>query len=840
MAAAAVMLLVPAGAFALGLGEARVESYLNQPLDVRMRLLEASADDLDTLTVALAGPDDFERLGLSSQALALDLSVEIDRSQSPPIIRVTSDRAVTDPVVQLLLDARWSSGRLLREYTLFLDPATVDIAPPPVETTRREPAEPAPPTTAEPEPERTARPSTPAQRPRAVARQGDRYGPVASGETLWSIAQANRPAADVTMDQTMIAIVELNPSAFRDGNINRLLRGAELELPDAQRARALDPAEAAAAVAAQNRAFRQAAADTPVVSDAGRDVENQTDAETGVDRTADAGSDAPEAQPRLSLVPPGDEEQGAGAGSDDNQVRNLRQQLARAEEELYAARQEAEEFRSRVDDLEALVRDNPGGFGLQDAELAGLEETLRAAREATREGADPELRAEVSERLSDYLDQYVDTGTASGESAAESDPRESDQDDRDMRDGEAAAAEAGAGGSDDEQVADASGAADEADESEAEPGAAESEAAAQAESESVPAESPRRVTEVGSGGGLFSNPMTWLVIALVVLLVVALGLRMGLRRRREEAEARSQPLKRADDLPAPPKSDSDPVDDARAAVTRQPEDLSAHLALLRTLASEGREEEFGAALEAMFEHVSSGEEPEWREAVELAGRVVPGHALVKGSADWVADSREESDSDEATSEIDQESEVDDLMSRLDADLDEDDDADWLESEPEPEQREADRGPLLREDEDASADVSGDSVSPDREESVNFEPEPEDRPKGEAETDDEEDLAIDWPDAESTESDDRISSGSASEASEPAEAEADEDEDEDEDIFSQTDDDIDVKLDLAKAYLSWDSADSARTLLEEVEKEGNEAQREQARKLLDDLDGGSED
>ena len=69
----------------------------------------------------------------------------------------------------------------------------------------------------------------------------------------------------------MIAIVELNPRAFRDQNINQLLRGAELRLPDVDKAGAIDEAAAAAEVAAQNRAFRQrTSADTPVVSASGR------------------------------------------------------------------------------------------------------------------------------------------------------------------------------------------------------------------------------------------------------------------------------------------------------------------------------------------------------------------------------------------------------------------------------------------------------------------------------------------------------------------------------------------------------------------------------------------
>ncbi|NCO20157.1 MAG: tetratricopeptide repeat protein, partial [Gammaproteobacteria bacterium] len=58
-----------------------------------------------------------------------------------------------------------------------------------------------------------------------------------------------------------------------------------------------------------------------------------------------------------------------------------------------------------------------------------------------------------------------------------------------------------------------------------------------------------------------------------------------------------------------------------------------------------------------------------------------------------------------------------------------------------------------------------------------------------------------------------------------------------DVFSQGDDDVEVKLDLARAYVSWNSTDSARTLLEEILREGNDAQRDEARRLLDGLGEG---
>ncbi|MDT8409865.1 MAG: FimV/HubP family polar landmark protein [Wenzhouxiangellaceae bacterium] len=841
---------MPMAAQALGLGEARVDSFLNQPLDARLRLLETSAEELDSLTVRMASPADFERLGLMSTSLALDIDVTIDRSQTPPIVRLRSDRPVSDPIVQLLVDARWASGRVLREYTLFLDPPTIDLAPPraaqaqpsqarerevpaAVETTRPAQAEPAPRRAqSEPQPDRQ-----PERRPQSqsvrVASAGS-YGPIAGGETLWGIARDNRPAADIGMNQMMLAIVELNPNAFRNGNINQLLRGAELELPDAETVRAIDRAAAAAAVAAQNRAFNQRlASDVPMVSDAARSQAPDPDASTEARRQQSPEPSDGTIDHRLALVPPTEQEGGSGLSGDENEVGRLRQQLARTEEELYAARQEAEEFQARLSDLEALVRENPQGIGVRDADLAGLEQTLRAAREATAGDADGSMRSEVSGELDEYLERF-EQAAAVGSSSP------------DMTIG--AASDSTSMASDTANAAPMT--------------------AAEEPVEPLPAaEIAPPVTQVGNGSSdsLLRQPAFLVSVGLLALLLLIAGVWRSVARSRKGSVERAEPRVTASSPAAPPRQATDPVAQARQAVLSKPDDLAAHLALLHTLSARADENEFSSALEDMFEHVQHGDEPEWHEALELAGRIVPGHGLVKGSADWTADaSRDSVLSAEPRSEIDDDSEVDDLMSRLDADLDETgDDSDWLDQQDDEDA--TDTTPRLRDTEERSDTLGkGDQEAPaqasDRlsDEPVDFdawldedadhpvdEELPTDQPAADDRVADEpfsdelpsspepseqvsDDLVLDWP--EFGDSDQERAARAVDESAPPA----DQDRGAEEDIFGPSDDDVDVKLDLARAYLSWNSTDSARTLLEEVVREGNESQSEQARQLLDEL------
>ncbi len=117
---------------ALGLGGAVVESYLDQPLNVRVELISKTEAELQSITAGLASAEDFELLGLSRSAITVPLEFEVVTDADQPYVRITSDLRINEPVVQVLVEIVWASGRMLREYTLFLDPPTIDSPAPPV------------------------------------------------------------------------------------------------------------------------------------------------------------------------------------------------------------------------------------------------------------------------------------------------------------------------------------------------------------------------------------------------------------------------------------------------------------------------------------------------------------------------------------------------------------------------------------------------------------------------------------------------------------------------------------------------------------------------------------
>jgi pilus assembly protein FimV len=120
MAAARWLLIffVPLTALAVGLGEIRLDSALNQPFSAEIPLESANASELLEMEVALASRETFDRYGLDRPAFLSDFRFAVDNdANGNPIVRVSSLKPVSEPFVTFLLDIRWGSGRLLREYT---------------------------------------------------------------------------------------------------------------------------------------------------------------------------------------------------------------------------------------------------------------------------------------------------------------------------------------------------------------------------------------------------------------------------------------------------------------------------------------------------------------------------------------------------------------------------------------------------------------------------------------------------------------------------------------------------------------------------------------------------
>ena len=134
-----LLALVSIPAWSLGLGEAEVQSYLGQPLRLKVNLITRPDEDVSQVVARLASAEDFALIGASREAISVPLRFSIQEQGGRYHVMVTSNLAVNDPIIRLVLEVEWERGRLLREYTLFLDPPTVsDAAPAPAVTRQAE------------------------------------------------------------------------------------------------------------------------------------------------------------------------------------------------------------------------------------------------------------------------------------------------------------------------------------------------------------------------------------------------------------------------------------------------------------------------------------------------------------------------------------------------------------------------------------------------------------------------------------------------------------------------------------------------------------------------------
>lgn len=279
-------------ASAFALGQLKVQSALGEPLRAEIDVTEIAANEADGLKINIATAEAFKNAGVPYNSALSDVKATLQRRAGGQyVVRLSGSRPLNDPFIDLLLEANGSSGRIVRDYTVLLDPPATrqaatsapatpispQIATPtertaPAARARRERA----PVTAAP----SAAPSAPAAAAPAAAapapvtaapsapRSGGEQVTVQRGDTASKIAGAHKPA-DVSLDQMLVALLLANPDAFVGGNINRMRAGAVLDLPSAAEASAIPSAEARRTVTAQSRdfgAYRQRLADNAPTS----------------------------------------------------------------------------------------------------------------------------------------------------------------------------------------------------------------------------------------------------------------------------------------------------------------------------------------------------------------------------------------------------------------------------------------------------------------------------------------------------------------------------------------------------------------------------------------------
>ncbi|MEF8792980.1 MAG: FimV/HubP family polar landmark protein [Thiohalorhabdus sp.] len=228
--------------------------------------------------MAIGSESDYELVGKSRPAVLNRLEVRLEDGRSP-VARLTSQRPIEAPLVEVLLRVSGDGNQVLKMYTVTLDPPQVSEpgvrgeAPPASAATAQRTARRAkdrprlrmkelPAQGNGQRPTGSSKESGPAvERPEVDVSEGwakrDRYGPVRSGDTLATIVERLRRDPSISREAAIVATWEANSEAFIDGNMNLVKKGAVLEVPSASKVRSYRQPEAGEIIRRQRKQWRE-------------------------------------------------------------------------------------------------------------------------------------------------------------------------------------------------------------------------------------------------------------------------------------------------------------------------------------------------------------------------------------------------------------------------------------------------------------------------------------------------------------------------------------------------------------------------------------------------------
>ncbi len=297
----ATLAFAPVAAHALALGKLKMRSGLDEPLNAEIELTAATPQELATLRAGIAPRDDFKKAGIERPPHLTLIKFTVEkRADGQAYLRLNSEQPVKEPFLHFLVEAEWTGGKLVREFTVLLDPPLYVKGSPPAIT----PPAPTPATKASRPPVRPDAVEVPRETPREapvreipvgedligppVVEEGDRvtfgvegeeatvtppapprapaetaptrpaqYGPTRAGDNAWTIANQVKRDTGLDMTQIMVALQRANPAAFQGNNVHRLKRGALLKLPEKQEIEAVPPKVAHKEYLAQLEAWQE-------------------------------------------------------------------------------------------------------------------------------------------------------------------------------------------------------------------------------------------------------------------------------------------------------------------------------------------------------------------------------------------------------------------------------------------------------------------------------------------------------------------------------------------------------------------------------------------------------
>ncbi|TRZ68204.1 MAG: pilus assembly protein [Rhodocyclaceae bacterium] len=437
----ALLLALPLGAGAAGLGKLTVLSVLGQTLRAEVDIT-ASREELSSLSARVASAEAFKQAGIEYSSALTTIRLAIDkRADGRPFLSMVSDRPFNEPFLDMLIELSWNSGRLVREYTFLLDPPESLQRPPspmaapvasptgaPAAAPESKPAVQAPAASQaemrdaqqaqeKPAPARLENPAEVAPSPlraepvplKAEKESAQRL--VKRGDTLSQIAKETKPEG-VNLDQMLVALFRGNQDAF-EGNVNRLKAGKILAIPDRENASSVNADEAKKTVLAHSvdfSAYSKKLAASVAAAAAQKDE---------APKRAVTGKIVPKVEDKVPATAPGKDklevsksEAASGAAGKAGAGR-----LAAIEETLIAREKALKDANSRIAELEKNLNDLRKLIELKNQGMAELQKQAQVAKPTAPGKPAPE--AEVNKPAASVDKPVAKAAEKTAEKAAE-------------------------------------------------------------------------------------------------------------------------------------------------------------------------------------------------------------------------------------------------------------------------------------------------------------------------------------------------------------------------------------------------------------------------------------
>lgn len=388
-----IILMLPCAVIqAAGLGKLTLNSALGQPLNAEIDIVATNSDEVQSLKASVATREVYTQAGISYESILSSVKASIEsRTNGNPYIKLTSPQAVNDPFLMILMELNWASGRILREYTVLLDPvetntqnlAVANSNPTPVITVSRLDAE------KSPDIGKNNQAASLAKSKNGSSSQTKKtYGPVNRGDTLSSIARQVLPAG-VDLNQMLVALYRANRDAFIADNMNLLRTGVVLKIPEKSEITTIDTSTAKAEIKTQIGDWRNyqgklatISRETPAAHTISQSDQGQIT--TSIDKKSIAASGTPKEILKLSS--------GAQLLDKNGQIAEstLVDRLRMMEEDAIARNLALQEANQRVAMLEKSIENMKQLLELKDSVLA---QAQIKAESVTRQ---PEVRLPVT------------------------------------------------------------------------------------------------------------------------------------------------------------------------------------------------------------------------------------------------------------------------------------------------------------------------------------------------------------------------------------------------------------------------------------------------------------